>query len=137
MCLFLDMLETQKLLGKNKRTVTVFKILRLEKGKLCSLIHNKYVWKPGLNIMAGIRRKNIQTYKVKNWFATNSASTISKGIHSYRSLKITEYHYNPTQIIVKFIANLDDLIGANHEEMVFTKLYLTKQEYNKALKGLK
>ncbi len=137
MCLYNNVSAVKKFISKHKNheTVTVYKrmITSYRKsypsyefiiGGLYSP-YQKEIYKPGLNKSSSRRTKP----------SSRNHEEIGPGFHVYLSKKSANNNCGGAKVIVKFTANVKDLLACNEYGVaVFRTLTLSKHEYNKALK---
>lgn len=132
MCLTFDKFITKKLKKKIGK-VEVYKVLQIFKSKLKSPFGYLYVyvdWKPG--IIKSDRDDNALTaYE-------NNNCCVMKGIHTFVDSKSASRYIkscivNKKLISVKVTADLKDFVAGNKKQLVFTKVRLSKRDYNIAI----
>jgi hypothetical protein len=144
MCLDNSPTAVQTFLTKhrNRKLITVYKVLELRNGKLLSPYQsNANPWKPGTytsNRTAPklcLRRRDISRgihVCLTKYGAKNKRSNLVGSMY-YDPMRYM--HITKKYIIVQLLAHKDDLIGVGHSESVFHKVRLCKKEYNRALNG--
>jgi hypothetical protein len=143
MCLFnspayIDQLK-DKYRKQRKKTIVVYKILEKRDNKLYSPVIKTFRWQIGIN------QANSRIYKSSDY--NSILSDYPKSLHVFLDYKSAKKEYKTSiyngpilnSIIVKCTAFVDDLIVAESWDKVlnmasFSKIHLSKQEYNKANK---
>lgn len=126
MCAYVNIECQNKFLKKHKnhKTVSVYKYLIKDGNKLTSPFYYEE-YKPGI----------IQSNS-KAELQTKNGKEINRGIHTYLSSQKATDSSVHGDAIVKFEANIEDLICIGYDdEAVFTKVSLSKSEYEKAING--
>lgn len=130
MCLFAEPRETAKLL-KRRRPIRAWKVLEANPttSHLRSSYRGDFLWKPGIN------RSNSSVRK-----AYAGDGQIERGIHVYLSREVADreirYYERESQRVVPVTCEAKHLIAGNFSgtQAVFTKVHLSQQAYNKAMK---
>ncbi len=126
MCLYADPKATAKLLARAP-TIRAWKVLIRygRAGSLASLYRRDFVWEPGVNC------SNSRATKPRKQF-----SDVSRGIHVFlrRDSAVVRASNGASFRIVPITCETTDLIAASGHQAVFTKVHLSKQTYNRALK---
>lgn len=125
MCLYHDQSCLDTLLENPKKKFTFYKALEVHMScrgtpKLVSPYRGR-LYKPG-HIRA-------DTVIIPYFYR----QTINHGIHVYTRFRHTFY---PT-VLVKVTVNREDIFGAEADEVVCKKVFLSKKEYNRAISGYK
>lgn len=129
MCLLMlkDQKRAIKRLFKNRKQITCYKALVNYDNKLYSPAYHHYQWTFGENISS-----RSYTTLLKNEY---DAKQVGHGIHVYTSKKHATVYDG--EILVPVSCNLSDVVAVGHnKEAVFTKVYLLRREYDKAIKKL-
>ena len=138
MCLSIDKELTEKgITGKQVHSngmVKVWKILRSFNNILVSPVKSYYTWKTEWN--KSNRLDQELTYDEKNQL------TINYGIHVFLTRKETREWARLewprldglNYVIVPVYVYKKDLVARNKREAVFTKVFLKKEDYQKAIK---
>jgi hypothetical protein len=115
--------ETTKLANRlaKQKYITVYKELYANEDKLESMLCD-YQWQPGINKSSRKTTKLVDSEKL--------TEEIELGFHVY----LTKTGKAADTVLVRFQAKAKDFVAAGlFHEAVFTKLTLSKTEYNKAL----
>lgn len=138
MCLIVDPNEkrifVRKHVRKNIKTITCYKILNAneEKTTLQSRLYRKF-WKVGIN-----RSNRTNNTKLGTNGDTRSKTHyyVYKGIHVYLNPPPPPFYYPDYTKIVKVKCEIKDLVGINQKrnQAVFTKVRLSREELERALK---
>lgn len=128
MCLYYDKDASQDFVRKNrnKQFVWMYKKVYHHSDVLVSPVYS-YQWQPGIN-------KSLSRNKYKP--NRRSDCRINVGIHVYCKLQTALNSFTCYQHKTKYLrvrCYLKDFIGMGCREAVFTKVYLSKTEYNKAI----
>lgn len=123
MCLNYSKQETLKLRNSGKKFITAYKAVAYSpfKNKLCS-IYKSYDYEIGKNIAYGVK--------------TKSGSGM---IHVCLNRKSALEHTGTLELILKVRCFIDDLVSVSkiddgYQDAGFTKIYISKKEYEKASK---
>jgi hypothetical protein len=132
-------------------TITVYKVLKLvpvdkRRSRLVSQ-HQLFAWKPGLNTCVDKLKKDskqdvlseiIRLYR-HTVNQVNQSKQLNFGLHVFLDKKAAEKKasYDDNYRVVKFYAKKEDFVatGINPDKSkgaVFTKLYLSQEEYDLA-----
>lgn len=141
MCLIVNKVETKELLADPRKTFKCYKVVtkytmaytkRVIKKGLQSRFYDKYKWKPG---------KHVSTSKRKQP-CLRDCEEINRSFHVYTSLDAARYHLlgdslgdSGTYTILEMLCKKADLIGVEGNTAAFTKVYVTKAAYARALKS--
>lgn len=119
----------KNLLSSGEKKFVFYKLVLNKGGTLVSPYHQEYKWVVGYNESDSKQRQA----RKSDWVI------ISKGIHVCRfrkeAARLRQGYKNKR--IVKVICLKEDLVGANNDQAVFTKVYLTREEYRKATRKKK
>ena len=119
MCMVNCTISVERLL-KGPSKITCYKVLYFINNELQSTVYEK-VWKPGWN------KSNSKSTQINK----NSGKLIYRGIHVF--LTKPAKNTGKYRRVVKFTALRSNLIGANNGNLaVFTKVFLSKEEFDKA-----
>lgn len=123
MCLYVAKEQTEKIKKKKKKGFVLRrKILTIKRGTLRSAIFSRFRWAPGWNVAIGTPRKNRSIY--------------GGAIHVYKSTKRLIF-LDRHEVIVTVKCYLKDFIATDGwNEEGYSKVYLTKKDYNKAMSDL-
>ena len=128
MCLINCPEQVISILESKEKEITCYKILEKSVENNLFSLHYPIQYRPGI-IKSDANYLRIGSY----------GAIINKGIHVYRTLKLATYIYARIKsncqsiVIVKVTGKKEDLLGANLEEMVFSKVTLDEEEYKHVL----
>lgn len=130
MCLKNDLAVIEKLNARKSSKIVCYKYLKYRGDcqKLTSPFHKKLLWSPGYVLSDN----TMPTYRARH------KPLVYHGIHVFKSLdfalKISSAFTHLCYVPVKLEASKSDLLGASDITMAFAKVYLSKEEYEKALR---
>ena len=113
MCLFNNARYLKQLLSKQE--IICYKVLNYKNGKLRSQIYNK-VWRIGCNLSSRKSSKRV-----------GDGISVDEGIYVYLKKPTSA-----SAIIVKLKGLTENLIASDGNLAVFTKVFLSKEEFDKA-----
>ena len=130
MCLATNPIRNQQLLNDGKKVYKFYKFLALKGSRLVAPYRGtKYAsgWKKAKNCV----KPDFDRYQ-----------EIRPGIHLYEEKSKAQakidarYSFNTTrlEVAVEFTCYKTDLLGVGYDEVAFKKVFLTKREYNRALR---
>jgi hypothetical protein len=133
MCLSINKLETKELLADPRKTFKCYKVvMRYAVGKqkyaLQSKFYCKYKWKVGEHVSTSKRKQP----------CLRECEEINRGIHVYTSLDAARSHVicgSTVYTVLEVLCKKTDLIGVEGDTAAFTKVYVTKVAYARALKS--
>jgi hypothetical protein len=145
MCLRTDVKLTKRAFAREQQIVKRYKVVKIEKGKLCSPMYKKQ-WR------AGVNRSNIGKIPLKEKILESMGflqkwSQLRKGIHVFQTLKgakefVTRNIDSYEELVtITLMCDVKDLVGvgrkknANHE--VYTKVTFEKKDYERAMKFIR
>lgn len=131
MCLFYHKANTTKIKNrfKNNKTLTMYKVVsKSSYDKTIQSIHYGHSWTPGYNISDSYKHNVFRNYV--------NMDSINHGIHVYTNAWRTKKWRDSCAVIIPVVVRLKDLIGVGtNQDAVFTKVFLRKKDYLKALKS--
>lgn len=131
MCLFYDKSFSTRIrnrIVKNGKKITCYKVLRVIGNTLESPYFGEE-YKPGWNVSD--RCEIAQGAKEQEYHE------VYKGIHVFTSKKVAKEDVLNGRIVVPVTCYAKDFVGAGCCEAVFMKVFLSRKDYDKALKGSK
>lgn len=141
MCLYLDKKRTADWKRRKKGTFEVYKVLQCFNKELMAP-YQYTTYKPGY-----IKSNRLNKKLTERELSTHN---IYEGIHVCIDLDTAQSiqnlrkntHPNKNYVIVKLKVDMKDFVAINqysnkNQEMVFTKVFLSKSEYNKAIQESK
>lgn len=132
MCLPYNHENTENFKKKKVKSIMCYKLLEKRKQKnkfiLVSPIYYTKRWLPG-ECRSNRRSKSVSNSEIRYG--------VDKGIHVYLTKRAAENNKSSWEVLVKVTCYLKDFIAcsnSDYNEAVFTKVYLSKEEYDKAVK---
>jgi len=126
MCLFIDRKKTTKAKKNKTGKVVRWKVLRSDSclNSMCK----SHTWKPGYN------KSDRQTLGLS--MDENIFGRVDKGFHvsTSRAMARTWLFYNCSRLVKVVCYNKDLVAVGNDGDEVYTRVFLSKDEYNDALK---
>ena len=133
MCTRIDKGQMQKFRDEHQgqEEVTVHKVLRFDGGELVSP-NKRLVWKPG-TVKADFQWNRF--WRNRNEIGNRAAGYVEHGIHALRvNSSLTPFiGCHCAEVIVEVKAKLKHLIGADDNQLAFSQVVLTQEEYDKAI----
>ena len=144
MCLLAGYLAGLELIENSGKIITGYKAVSVcnEYKTLHSICYPEKKWKPGFigsnwflnKFWSTLSEKEKRRFK----FPVGGPNAVFEGIH----VSLTEDNakrwtspYFPDRTILKVKCQMEDLIGTDGSDAVFKKVFLSKAEYNKALRA--
>ena len=128
MCMYYNNNDTQNFINKckknHKRHIIVYKLINKHGSTLFSSICSKK-WKVGTNI------SNIKKNQYKQLF---DGDNITNGLHVYINYNDAKNRLYSNRCILILKVDIKDLIGVNGYTAVFRKVFLSQENYNKAIR---
>lgn len=122
MCLTNCRHSVKRVLEGHRKTIDIWKRLKVINNKLCSPIYLNSEWSPGIKKSNSKRTKTARNHE-----------KINRGIHVFVSYEAAQLSWI-NGYTVKMTALKKDLIGANLGQAVFNKVKLSRQEYRRIKK---